>query len=76
MPWSQVPTYHEQINTNTATCSKCGHVTLTKLNIMLNLGYELFVLHVPHSICTYQAVNPNNIVSYPGRYESPAIPLS
>ena len=28
MPWSQIPTYHEQMNNNTENCSECGHVAV------------------------------------------------
>jgi len=43
---------------------------------MLTIGYALFALHAPHSVGTYQAVNPNNAVSNPGRPESLATLLS
>jgi len=56
--------------------SCCCCETLMKLNNMLTLSYALFVLHAPNSVGTYQAVNPNNAVSHPGRPESPATPLS
>jgi len=49
--------------------SCCCCETLMKLNSMLTLCYASFALHAPHSVGTYQAVNPNNA-------ESPATPLS
>ena len=30
MPWWQVPSNHEQMNTNTVNCSECGHVAVVK----------------------------------------------
>jgi len=35
-----------------------------KLNNMLTLCYALFALHAAYSVSTYQAVNPNNVVSF------------
>ena len=80
MPWWQIPTNHEQMNTNTVNCSElwscCCCETLMKLNNMLTLCYALFVLHAPRSVGTDQAVNPNDAVSHPGRPESTVTLLS
>jgi hypothetical protein len=54
------------------SCCCCG--TVMKLNNMLTLGYALFALHSPHSVGTYQAVNPINVVildSWAGQWKEP-----
>jgi len=56
--------------------SCCCCEAVMKQNNMLTLCYALFALHAPHNVGTYQAVNPNNAVSHPGRPESPATLLS